>query len=241
MADTQVLVAGQGAAPLDYTVPNAQEILLKVCRATFDGSGAGAAFIPLIELVSDGGVVVADAVGQSVAAGASADASFFPGAAKPAQAAGGSAGVAFTRGTYQSGPNPPISVGAGTNNPQPFYTFDNTDPTVFSWSTTTNHDDTLTLHPPGSYLCYCTYQGGTGGDVGGPIIVPSSGPFTINNYGFMDAAPGIPGGFANAWCLTGIHSTANDYTVGVTITNPSAFAMSVFIVDFYVYYLATGA
>lgn len=79
MADVSILVAGQAATPLDYTVPNAQEILPKTCCATFDGTGAAGAFLPAIVVESDGGIPVAIPIGTEVAAGASAFVSFFPG------------------------------------------------------------------------------------------------------------------------------------------------------------------
>lgn len=79
MADAQILAAGQSSSPLDYTVPNAQEIVLNAVRAVFDGTGAAGNFLPCVTVVSDGGFEVASAIGSVVAAGGSADASFFPG------------------------------------------------------------------------------------------------------------------------------------------------------------------
>ena len=75
--DQQIVVTGQSAAPLDYTVPNAAEILLLVVQATFDGAGATVAFLPAVEVYSDGGVLVGRAVtGQTVGAGGSASVTF---------------------------------------------------------------------------------------------------------------------------------------------------------------------
>ena len=75
--DQQIVVTGQSAAPLDYTVPNAAEILLLVVQATFDGTGATTAFLPAVEVYSDGGVLVGRAVtGQTVAAAGSASVTF---------------------------------------------------------------------------------------------------------------------------------------------------------------------
>jgi hypothetical protein len=76
--DQQILVAGQSAAPLSYTVPNAVESALLCVNATIDGTGASGAFYPTVEIVSDGGVVVARCpCFTSVAAGASAEVSWF--------------------------------------------------------------------------------------------------------------------------------------------------------------------
>ena len=76
--DVQI-AGGIGAAPQSYTVPNATEIVPRVVNATFDGSGAAGSFLPTLEIVSDGGVVVARCpTATAVAAGASAEVSFFP-------------------------------------------------------------------------------------------------------------------------------------------------------------------
>lgn len=68
-----------GPTPVSYTVPNAAEIVVKAVNATFDGSGAAGTFAPTVEIVSDGGVVVARVPCQtSVAAGGSAEVTFAP-------------------------------------------------------------------------------------------------------------------------------------------------------------------
>ena len=68
-----------GSAPTTYTVPNAAEIVPKAINATFDGSGASGSFVPTVEYVSDGGVVVARVPCQTtVAAGGSAEVTFAP-------------------------------------------------------------------------------------------------------------------------------------------------------------------
>lgn len=80
MADRtqQILPGGQSSAPYTYTIPSSTEFDLLAVRATFDGTGAGGAFLPCVKLVSDAGVVMAETIGSSVAAGGTADASFFP-------------------------------------------------------------------------------------------------------------------------------------------------------------------
>ncbi|HEX4672045.1 MAG TPA: LamG domain-containing protein [Solirubrobacteraceae bacterium] len=79
MPDTQIRGLGNAAAPLAYTVPGGQEIILKSLYATFDGSGSGAAYLPCIRIVAPGGGVVAEYITDvSVAAAGSAEVSFAP-------------------------------------------------------------------------------------------------------------------------------------------------------------------
>lgn len=67
------------AAPKDYEIPAAQEIAPLAVRAFVDGTGAGAPFRPALQLISPGGQVMWTAeVSDDVAAGASADVSWFP-------------------------------------------------------------------------------------------------------------------------------------------------------------------
>ena len=79
MAADVTISGGVGPAPQLYEVPNAQEIIPKSVRATFNGTLAGSAFFPTVRIVSDGGVIVAEvATDTSVAAGASASVTFAP-------------------------------------------------------------------------------------------------------------------------------------------------------------------
>jgi hypothetical protein len=80
-----VIAAGQG-----YTVPDSIEIVLKSVRAQYDGSGAGGSFVPLLQIVAPGNLVVWEGpASATVAAGASADVSWFQGVAAQASSAGG--------------------------------------------------------------------------------------------------------------------------------------------------------
>jgi hypothetical protein len=79
MADAEITATQTHAAPLNYQVPGAQEILLKVASATFDGSGAGGKWQPAIQLIGPSGQVLRTfALATVLAAGASADVTFFP-------------------------------------------------------------------------------------------------------------------------------------------------------------------
>jgi hypothetical protein len=78
--DTQILASGSASAPESYTVPNAQEIMIKAVACTFDGSGASGNFLPMLSIVPPGGVGPIECpMLTSVAAGASAEVSWFPG------------------------------------------------------------------------------------------------------------------------------------------------------------------
>ena len=79
MADTQIRGLGSSPAPLPYTVPGAQEIILKTLYAEFDGTGAASPWLPCIRIRAPGGGVVGEFIAQSpVAAGSSADVSWSP-------------------------------------------------------------------------------------------------------------------------------------------------------------------
>lgn len=89
--DVLVSVPGSSAAPLTYQVAQQQEILLKAAAASFDGSAAGSAWLPCLRIIAPGGQVVGQYItGSSVAAGSSADVSFFPNAQTAAASTGGS-------------------------------------------------------------------------------------------------------------------------------------------------------
>ena len=80
MADTQISFPAVSAAPNDYEVASSAEYRIKAVHATFTDNGAGSAWLPSFDIISDSGHVVARGVDQavSVAAGASADVSWFP-------------------------------------------------------------------------------------------------------------------------------------------------------------------
>jgi hypothetical protein len=79
VAQVTILLSGSEPTPLAYTVPSAQDVQPLVCNATFDGSGAGGAFLPTIEIVNDAGIVISRvSTSTKVAAGASAEVTFAP-------------------------------------------------------------------------------------------------------------------------------------------------------------------
>lgn len=79
MADVALVAGASEATPLDYVVPGAQEIIPKAATASYDGSGAAGSFVPtLIIRAPNGAILAACPVADPLAAGASADVSWFP-------------------------------------------------------------------------------------------------------------------------------------------------------------------
>jgi hypothetical protein len=79
MADVAILNPQVEATPNGYTIPGAQELILRSVKASFDGTGAGGAFVPTLQFVAPNGTVVTECpLGSALAAGASADVSWFP-------------------------------------------------------------------------------------------------------------------------------------------------------------------
>lgn len=77
--DVTLAVSGVEDTPLDYPIPAAAQLQLKMLTASYNGSGAASSFVPAVKIVFAGNVVVGTfPLGQSLAAGASADVSWFP-------------------------------------------------------------------------------------------------------------------------------------------------------------------
>jgi hypothetical protein len=99
----EIAALGTGSAPLSYTVSGDQVFTLVGVRATFDGTAASA-FLPCVRILSSAGHVLHQTIGTSVAAGASADVSFFPWSRRHVTRAGSSAyqdTIATLRATNQ--------------------------------------------------------------------------------------------------------------------------------------------
>lgn len=75
--DVQIL-GNAGDAPQTYTVSNAELIRPLAINATFDGTSAVSTFVPTVEIVSPGGIVIARVPADGVAAGGSAEVTFAP-------------------------------------------------------------------------------------------------------------------------------------------------------------------
>lgn len=79
MADTAYVDRSTQAAPKNYTLAASQLLAVKAIRASLDGTGAGTAFLPALQMVAPDGTVMWTSVPAStIAAGGSADATWFP-------------------------------------------------------------------------------------------------------------------------------------------------------------------
>ena len=77
--DQQVLVTGVASTPASFQIPGNGQIRPKAIFATYDGSGAGGAYVPALKIISDGGQTIGIyKAPTTVAAGGSADVSWFP-------------------------------------------------------------------------------------------------------------------------------------------------------------------
>lgn len=97
MADVAILAQQVQATPNGYTIPGGQEIILKSIRVAYNGAGAGGSFVPVLQLVAPGplGTIVSEyPLGSTLAAGASADVTWFPGL-KGASSSGSGGGIQF--------------------------------------------------------------------------------------------------------------------------------------------------
>jgi len=104
--DVQIVAGGVDAAPLQYKIPAAQELILKTLFASFDGTAAAGPFLAAARILSPAGKVVAEFFNPTaVAAGSSADVSWAPflGASLATPAVTPTGNVAFAFGDGSDG------------------------------------------------------------------------------------------------------------------------------------------
>lgn len=103
MADTPLFDSAVEVAPNDYEIPAGADRGLKSVAASFDGSGSTASYQPAVQILSPSGAVVVTAVCPTiVAAGASADVSWFPLAGEPEVTTQSQAGVTLDSFFYDT-------------------------------------------------------------------------------------------------------------------------------------------
>ena len=161
MADTQIRGLGESPAPLVYTVPGAQEIILKSLFASFDGTSAGSAWFPCVRIRAPGGGIVGEYITQaSVAAGASADVSFAPFLRGASASVTPTAAAMPTARTF-SQLSQTVAAG-GDLLAFPNTNFGTTDPTIFD----TAHSapgDVIKIFQPGLYMAWLRVEPVTNG------------------------------------------------------------------------------
>ncbi len=184
--DQQILVTGGAATPAHFTIPGNGQIRPKAVFASFDGTSAGVAFLPALKIISDGGETVGIyPTDTTVAAGASADVSWFPRLAAAAASASLASSIVRAYGFQFSGQ----TVTHGTRTTAKFDTVATSDATKLSWSTNTHTNDTLTLHGNGwaQVITSCLWTAGTKIDArilssGGYEVFPHDGFDSMSGY-----------------------------------------------------------
>ena len=79
MPDNVLTRDGPVSVPLDYTVPQSGELIPLMVRATLDGTSAASGFYAVVEIIAPSGRVMGIARSSAIAAGGSADVTWFPG------------------------------------------------------------------------------------------------------------------------------------------------------------------
>lgn len=79
MTDSVLTRDGPVGVPLDYQVPNSGELLPVSVRATMDGTSAASTFYATVQIISPSGRVMTNAISNPIAAGGSADVTWFRG------------------------------------------------------------------------------------------------------------------------------------------------------------------
>ena len=102
--DRQVLVVGQAPAPTHTVIPGNGQITPRAIFAHYDGSAAAGTYIPALKVTSDGGELVGiyPLRSTTLAAGVSADVSWFPDVDDPVPVEGEAVGVTTETVFYDS-------------------------------------------------------------------------------------------------------------------------------------------
>lgn len=221
MSDVSIRATAVTPAPMDYKVPGAQEIAPKSVTASMDGTGAGSGWYPCLQLLDPAGNVMFSAVSTTVlAAGASADVSWFPHIARgttsgqlpiaetlflPSWSSGVTSANALPNGVTclisVQGTSSAWNSALGTGSPEADAQFPSTPSGVTRVSTQVGLDaDTAFAKKTGSVLPLGHYNhfqinAGSGFShiepVGGPYTTPQAGHF----YQFFVVGQGVPVSF----------------------------------------------
>lgn len=164
-------------APAGYTVPGAQEIVVKSVRALVDGSGAGAAFQAVLQLVAaDGSIVWEAPTDSTIAAGGSANVSWFP---RVGAGGGAATGLNIPWCEAENPTSPSLTTGVSSYVPFPAGDFVDSGTGTYATATGAGGQATVQITQQGIYLAlvnlglnatstipgpgasaYCNFQGG---------------------------------------------------------------------------------
>lgn len=215
-----IAVLGSDQVPLAYTVPVPGTLTPLTASAVFSGSGA-AAFLPCVSFYDSDGNLISRATAPQVAAGGSAEVSWFPRVAATATTFSLASAIVRAYGLEFSGQ----TVTAGTTTPSKFDTVATSDPTKLSWSTTTNTNDTLTTHGNGwlQMVTSCYWPAGTKIDLrihssSGYELFPHDGFDSMSGYGVFDSSNLQ----ANLMDIAWYDITASSNVYRVQLTNADA-------------------
>ena len=153
MASEPVRSTAVVAAPKDYSIPPSQQIRLLSVRASFVDNGAGADWLPALQVLdNNGNVLVTHAdQGVKVTAGSDADVSWFPGV-KVSAAATASGAVSYATGWRDDGRGDAnLTINNGVSVHIPFLHVATSNAAVMQWQTTANPNDQLALSAAGLY------------------------------------------------------------------------------------------
>ena len=155
MPDVPLVNRASISAPKDYTLPQAQSIVLRAVQAEIDGTSAAGTFLPVVQLISDAGDVMWTALDRNttIAAGGTATVTWFPNVKPEASSSGGGGALSWA---YISG-STPTTVNAGTTKKLTatagnFYT---NAPTIFD-TATNNTISGIRMLANGHYLVLST-------------------------------------------------------------------------------------
>lgn len=219
MADSQFNPLGTVTAPADWTLPASLNLLLKNVYASYDGTGAAGSFQPCLQIVSDSGHTVGSyPCATTVAAGASADVTWFPvrgGTSGGSAPAGAAIAFAYIIGSAtrvcNSGVNTLLTASAAH-----FYT---NSPTIFGHGTDGSGNVGITIKSNGHYWSVATVTPFGIPTVGSHWITSQLGGGNIAGNDYLNFTPLNPNGtVTDDW-------ETNDgllTTVGGAISPPTA-------------------
>jgi hypothetical protein len=213
---TPIFAEGPLPAPVVYTVPGSSEVVPLSAYADYDGTNASGDFVPtLIFRDQSGNIIGQSQASTTVAAGASASMSWFPGVKAAAAAVAGSSGMPWAQ--TNSGGAAITIPGTNTNtffsvhDTGGFDRFETSDASIFANASTTLFTGSpvygIQINAPGTYMIQGAFfwrsQGTTGrgisaywaaSDGSAPSIfqLGRTDALTGDNWSHSAAAPGLP-------------------------------------------------